>query len=87
MTPNLGRGACAAIEDAAALARALADHPDPVAALAAYDAERRPAASKLVRRSRQLGNLGQLENRAALAVRDTVLRCVGLLAKVAPRRR
>lgn len=87
MTPNLGRGACAAIEDAAALARALTDHPDPVIALASYDAERRPATSKLVRRSRQVGNLGQLENRAALAVRDTVLRCVGLLAKVAPRRR
>jgi 2-polyprenyl-6-methoxyphenol hydroxylase-like FAD-dependent oxidoreductase len=87
MTPNLGRGACAAIEDAAALARALADDPDPATALASYDAERRPATSTLVRRSRQLGTLGQLENRAALAVRDTVLRSVGLLARLAPRRR
>ena len=87
MTPNLGRGACSAIEDAAALGRVLADHPDPVTALTAYDAARRPATSKLIRRSRQIGNLGQLENPAALAARNAALRGVGLLAKLAPRRR
>ncbi len=79
MTPNLGRGACTAIEDAASLARLLAAHRDDIAtALEEYDAERRPHATKLIRRSRLVGDLGQLENRAALAARDTALRIIGL---------
>ncbi|GAA0578248.1 FAD-dependent monooxygenase [Kribbella sandramycini] len=73
MTPNLGRGACTAIEDAGALARHLSGTPDPVAALAQYDAERRPIATKLVKRSRQIGRVGQLDNPAAIWLRDLLL--------------
>ena len=82
MTPNLGQGACAAIEDAAALVRALDDEPDVVTALAAYDSERRKPTAKLVRRSRRIGTLGQLDNPVALAARDTALRTVGALARL-----
>jgi len=37
MLPNLGQGACSAIEDAVVLARALATHAEPDAALRAYE--------------------------------------------------
>ncbi|GAB3943278.1 FAD-dependent monooxygenase [Kribbella albertanoniae] len=73
MTPNMGRGACTAIEDAGALARHLRSTPDPVTALTQYDAERRPAATQLVKRSRQIGRLGQLENPVAIGVRDGLM--------------
>ncbi|MEV5960189.1 FAD-dependent monooxygenase [Kribbella sp. NPDC051952] len=70
MTPNLGRGACTAIEDAGALARCLEEGPDLSAALTRYDAERRPAATKLVKRSRSIGRVGQVENPVIRAIRD-----------------
>ena len=102
MTPNLGRGACSAIEDAGALARHLTESTAPTplsnestaptalsaesgalsAALAAYDAERRPATTKLVRRSRSIGRAGQLENRVVSAVRDGLFRLVGKLVSL-----
>ncbi|NEA35904.1 FAD-dependent monooxygenase [Streptomyces sp. SID13031] len=81
MTPNMGRGACSAIEDAGALARVLKENKD----LLAYDAERRPATTKLVRRSHSIGVLGQLDNKLACKLRDAVLglggKAAGLLAK------
>ncbi|MEU4190425.1 FAD-dependent monooxygenase [Kribbella sp. NPDC026611] len=70
MTPNLGRGACSAIEDAGALARHLTATSDLTQALTAYDAERRPITTKLVRRSRTLGRLAQTESPVLRAVRD-----------------
>ncbi|WP_328330501.1 FAD-dependent monooxygenase [Kribbella sp. NBC_00382] len=81
MTPNMGRGACSAIEDAGALARVLRAGKD----LSAYDAERRPATTKLVKRSRQIGVLGQLDSKLACTLRDAVFaaggKAAGLLAK------
>ncbi|GAA3597128.1 FAD-dependent monooxygenase [Kribbella ginsengisoli] len=81
MTPNMGRGACSAIEDAGALARVLRAGKD----LTAYDAERRPATTKLVKRSHQIGVLGQLDSKFACTLRDAVLsvggKTAGLLAK------
>lgn len=86
MTPNLGQGACAAIEDAAALVRALENDSDVPTALTAYDLERRRPTAKLIRRSRRVGNLGQLDNRLAVGVRDAALRAAGTLAKLRRRR-
>lgn len=58
MTPNLGQGACTAILDADALARALAAAPPGpagiTAALRAYDAERRRSAQRTAFGSRTL---------------------------------
>lgn len=49
-TPFLAQGAVASIEDAVVLARCLAQQPqEPVAALATYDALRRPHAYRMVR--------------------------------------
>lgn len=78
MAPNLGRGACESLVDAAALARALAPGPAVGPALARYDRVRRPATRRLVLASRAL-------NRGATAVRFTasreaLLRTAGRLA-------
>jgi 2-polyprenyl-6-methoxyphenol hydroxylase-like FAD-dependent oxidoreductase len=86
MTPNLGRGACTAIEDAAALVRQLQGTGELAAALTAYDAERRPIATKLVRQSRGIGWVGQLDGRIANAVRDGLLLTGGKVAGVLARR-
>jgi 2-polyprenyl-6-methoxyphenol hydroxylase-like FAD-dependent oxidoreductase len=83
MTPNMGRGACSAIEDAGALARILRTGKD----LSAYDAERRPATTKLVKRSHQIGVLGQLDSKLACTVRDAVLAVGGKTAGLLARRR
>ncbi|MFF5533556.1 FAD-dependent monooxygenase [Streptomyces cinerochromogenes] len=75
MTPHLGQGACQALEDAATLAAALAGEPSVGAALARYDAERRPRAQSVARAARQAGRMGQqLSHPLAVALRDTGLR-------------
>ncbi|UZJ32700.1 FAD-dependent monooxygenase [Streptomyces endophytica] len=75
MTPNLGQGACQALEDAATLAAALATEPGVEAALTRYDAERRPRSQSVARAARQAGRMGQqLTHPVALALRNTALR-------------
>ncbi|MFF2503778.1 FAD-dependent monooxygenase [Streptomyces sp. NPDC058067] len=75
MTPNLGQGACQALEDAAVLAAALADGPAVESALVRYDAERRPRSQAVARAARQAGRMGQqLTHPLAVAVRNTALR-------------
>jgi 2-polyprenyl-6-methoxyphenol hydroxylase-like FAD-dependent oxidoreductase len=82
MTPNLGRGACSAIEDAAALAKHLGSPNDLSSALSAYDLERRPATTKLVRTSRRVGQIGQLENGILRGARDNLAALGGKLASL-----
>jgi 2-polyprenyl-6-methoxyphenol hydroxylase-like FAD-dependent oxidoreductase len=86
MTPNLGQGACSAIEDAMVLARHLGRHAkqaaagngaaaaadDPSAALAAYERERLPRAGMLVKHSWQFGVQGRWKHPLAVAVRDNL---------------
>ncbi|GAB2587534.1 FAD-dependent monooxygenase [Streptomyces capparidis] len=75
MTPNLGQGACQALEDAVVLAAALAAEPTVESALARYDAERRPRSQSVARAARQAGRMGQqLTHPLAVAVRNTTLR-------------
>jgi len=77
MTPNLGQGACQAIEDAIALARCLKDTDDVVTALRAYETVRLPRANEIVEASRRVGSVGQLERGWAIAARDTFVRLIG----------
>ncbi|MDX3224329.1 FAD-dependent monooxygenase [Streptomyces sp. ME19-01-6] len=75
MTPNLGQGACQALEDAATLAAALATEPTVPAALSRYDTERRPRSQSVARAARRAGRMGQqLTHPLAIAVRNTALR-------------
>lgn len=73
-TPNLGQGACQALEDAVALADALTEYADIPTALHAYEQRRIPRTSAIVRQSRRIGQIGQWSNPLACNVRDTLLR-------------
>ena len=76
MTPNLGQGACQAIEDALVLGEQLAavDATGVTAALAEYQRIRVPRANKTVRMARRVGDVARMQNRLGVAVRDGALR-------------
>src|SRR5439155_25942292 len=72
MTPNLGQGACQALEDAATLAAVL-DGTEVGPALDRYDRLRRPRSQTIVKLSRQMGVLGQWSWPPAVLLRDKLL--------------
>jgi 2-polyprenyl-6-methoxyphenol hydroxylase-like FAD-dependent oxidoreductase len=75
MTPNLGQGACQALEDAVTLATFLGAESTVDAALARYDAERRPRSQAVARAARQAGRMGQqLSHPLAVTLRNTAMR-------------
>lgn len=60
-TPNMGQGACQAIEDALALASSLSSLPREEA-FRAYQNQRKKRADRIVRQSRRLGRIAQLDS-------------------------
>jgi FAD-dependent urate hydroxylase len=76
MTPNLGQGACQAMEDAVVLGNSLQTTSDVKAALANYQARRITRANGIVNQSRRIGQVGQLSNPLACWLRDTLFRYV-----------
>lgn len=74
MTPNMGQGACQAIEDAVSLATHLKQNIPVDAALTAYEAHRLPHTRRVVLRSRAIGKLGQVENPIFITLRNTFTR-------------
>ncbi|MEU8971219.1 FAD-dependent monooxygenase [Streptomyces monashensis] len=75
MTPNLGQGACQALEDAVTLTAALGTGSSVETALARYDAERRPRSQAVARAARQAGRMGQqLSHPLAVTLRNTAMR-------------
>jgi 2-polyprenyl-6-methoxyphenol hydroxylase-like FAD-dependent oxidoreductase len=74
LTPNLGQGACLAIEDAVVLANCLSGSPDIPAALEAYESRRVPRARAMALASRRLGQLAQWESPTACWLRDRLLK-------------
>ena len=83
MTPNLGQGACQALEDAAVLTRlAEGAQPDSVAALLArYTADRLPRTTDVVRWSHRAATMTTWASPPAVAVRDTLSWLAGKLAR------
>lgn len=73
-TPNLGQGACLALEDAIVLADSLRGASDPARALREYESRRRARTAAVVRRSRRLGAMGQLGSAALCRVRNWAMR-------------
>jgi len=69
-TPNLGQGACQALEDALVLAGCLSEEREPVAALRAYEARRRKRSAAITRQSFLFGKIGQWENPLLCSLRD-----------------
>jgi 2-polyprenyl-6-methoxyphenol hydroxylase-like FAD-dependent oxidoreductase len=74
MTPNLGQGACQAIEDAVTLAQCLKQHSCVVAALQTYQKRRVSRTNSIVRQSWRIGQIGQLQNPAICSLRDFMMK-------------
>jgi 2-polyprenyl-6-methoxyphenol hydroxylase-like FAD-dependent oxidoreductase len=83
MTPDLGQGACQALEDAAELATlaAQATPTDIPAALDRYDALRRARTSMMVRRSRTIARLAHLQGPLRCTLRDRLTAAAGPLIR------
>ncbi|WP_280407537.1 FAD-dependent monooxygenase [Nocardia brasiliensis] len=72
MAPNLGQGACQALEDAVTLA-ATVDAHGVAAGLAEYDRRRRPRTQMIAQLSRRVGAPAHWNSSLATALRDTAL--------------
>jgi len=73
MTPNMGQGSCAAIEDALTLVRCIGEQGIGPQALRRYEELRQRRTRWIVHLSRHIGRLGQLRLPLAAAGRDRVL--------------
>jgi 2-polyprenyl-6-methoxyphenol hydroxylase-like FAD-dependent oxidoreductase len=73
MTPDLGQGACQALEDAVVLTAQVAGSADLTAAVAGYDQARRQRTQDLVRASARAGRPLNTRNRLAARLRDLVV--------------
>lgn len=62
-TPNLGQGACQAVESSVSLVRSLVEENDLASALQRYELERRPRTAWITTTSRQLGEIVQMDRR------------------------
>ncbi|GAB3423096.1 flavin-dependent monooxygenase [Flindersiella endophytica] len=80
MTPDLGQGACQALEDAVELAGVVRDATGAgiPQALRRYDSLRRPRTTMLAKRSRLVSRFSQLRNPIAAGLRNGLLRIAGL---------
>lgn len=74
MTPHLGQGACQAIEDAVVLADSLSKEKDVAPALSLYESLRIPRTSRVVRQSRRIGKIIQLESPFLCRIRDETIK-------------
>lgn len=73
-TPNLGQGACMAIEDGVVLANTLANINNPEEAFRVFESKRIARTTRIVNTSYQAGKLAQLKNPFLLKLRNTAMR-------------
>jgi 2-polyprenyl-6-methoxyphenol hydroxylase-like FAD-dependent oxidoreductase len=74
MTPNLGQGACQAIEDAVVLARCISENATVSEALKTYESQRLRRANKIIRQSWRVGKVAQLESALACGLRNAIVK-------------
>ena len=74
MTPDMGQGACQAIEDAVVLGRCISETGDPMVALRTYERQRVARTRRFVGRSRILGRIAQWENPLGRGLRYSILK-------------
>jgi len=74
MTPNLGQGACQAIEDAVTLGQIFGETSDIDTALARYQERRIPRANNILKQSQLMGKVGQIENHLLCHLRNTAFK-------------
>jgi 2-polyprenyl-6-methoxyphenol hydroxylase-like FAD-dependent oxidoreductase len=73
-TPNMGQGACMAIEDAAILANMLSDSQSVDETFLSFERKRIHRTTTIVKESWQLGRIAQWENKVLITLRDALLR-------------
>lgn len=73
MTPNLGQGACQAIEDGVALANCLHNADGLASGLKAFHHDRVRSTARLVRKSRVIGRVGQMSLGPVVRIRDGMI--------------
>jgi len=73
-TPNMGQGACLAIEDAAILANIVARSQSVDEAFKTFEQKRIQRTTTIVNNSWQLGRIAQWENRLLISLRNSLLR-------------
>lgn len=73
-TPNLGQGACQAIESSLVLANCLAKHTSPEKAFKEFQDRRIKKAVDVINTSWRIGKIAHLENRFLIKLRNFVLR-------------
>lgn len=73
MTPNMGQGACQAIEDAIVLARSLTRSDTLSAAFARYESNRQTRTKAIQLQSRRIGQVGQIDNAALCWLRNQAM--------------
>jgi 2-polyprenyl-6-methoxyphenol hydroxylase-like FAD-dependent oxidoreductase len=75
-TPNMGQGACQAIEDAVVISNCIAQNSNYEAAFQAFEKRRIKRTKWVIDTSNSLGKIAQLENEYLIALRNTALRCL-----------
>lgn len=75
-TPNLGQGACQAIEDAVFLAEMLKKYPDPEQAFRFFEQKRLPRTRFIVETSRRMGAIAQWQNPVLAGLRNILFRLI-----------
>jgi 2-polyprenyl-6-methoxyphenol hydroxylase-like FAD-dependent oxidoreductase len=75
-TPNMGQGACQAIEDAVVLAQCLQQEPELAVALAKYEKRRKARTAKVIRLSRTLGEVAHWPNPLLGKLRNALFRAM-----------
>jgi 2-polyprenyl-6-methoxyphenol hydroxylase-like FAD-dependent oxidoreductase len=73
-TPNMGQGACMAIEDAAVLVRCMRENQTLTQAFTEFERRRISRTTRIVNNSWTLGRAAQLENKLLIALRNTALK-------------
>jgi 2-polyprenyl-6-methoxyphenol hydroxylase-like FAD-dependent oxidoreductase len=73
-TPNMGQGACMAIEDAAVLSNCLEEYVTIEEAFSKFEAKRIPRTTKIITTSRTLGEIAQWKNPLLTTLRNTLVR-------------
>jgi 2-polyprenyl-6-methoxyphenol hydroxylase-like FAD-dependent oxidoreductase len=74
-TPNMGQGACQAIEDAVVLAEEVAANPENLEkAFLSFEKKRLKRTHWIVNNSNAIGKVAQLENRALITLRNIIFR-------------
>lgn len=81
MTPNMGQGACQALEDAVVLGRALQASHSMVEGLHLYEQKRRGRANQFVRQSRLLGAVNQWSHPIGMTTRNMTFKYLAPFAR------